>query len=162
MSENQLHAPSKSSLAGCFLTACGVVAAVVAVVALGLFWAYGIDSHHKNRDSVWPTRGRELIPPTATDITLQRDLLDHRATYTVTEEDLCAFLDQRFAHGHSLDSHAERKTIDSESFEARYGFLDWSWHEEIALYSYAASNGGVSSYLHDSSTGRTYQTSAYW
>ncbi len=57
--------------------------------------------HHKNRNSIWPDRGRNLIPPTATAITLQRDLLDHSATYT----DLNDFLDDRFTiNGGVLDS----------------------------------------------------------
>tara|TARA_B100000745_G_C19873119_1_gene291095 strand:- start:113 stop:400 length:288 start_codon:yes stop_codon:yes gene_type:complete len=67
------------------------------VLALVLFWLYGVDSHHKNRNSIWPDRGRNRIPPTATAITLQRDLLEHSATYTVAENDLNAFLDDRFA-----------------------------------------------------------------
>ena len=57
--------------------------------------------HHKNRNSIWPDRGQNLIPPTATAITLQRDLLDHSATYT----DLNDFLDDRFTiNGGVLDS----------------------------------------------------------
>ena len=61
--------------------------------------------HHKNRNSIWPDRGRNLIPPTATAITLQRDLLDHSATYT----DLNDFLDDRFTiNGGVLDSLSKR------------------------------------------------------
>jgi hypothetical protein len=162
MSEDQVPPHSRSSAAGCALQACGTVAAVLMMSCLGLFWFYGTDSHHESRGSVWPERGRQLIPPTATDITLQRDLLDHRATYLVTEEDLNAFLNRRFSRGEALDSYAEREAVVSEMFERDYGFLGWTWHEGIVRYSYAASNGGVSSYVHDPSTGLTYQTSAYW
>jgi hypothetical protein len=90
------------------------VAVVIMVFALTLVGLYGIDSHHDSPDSIWPARGRRLIPPTATDITLQRDLLDHRATYTVSEEDLNAFLDWRFAGYNEVHSYAERDPVDLE------------------------------------------------
>lgn len=50
-----------------------------------LYWIYGTDTHHDDLSSIWwPTAGTDLIPPTATDITLRQDHLDHDATYTVS------------------------------------------------------------------------------
>lgn len=138
--------------------------ALVMVLALTLFRIYGVESHHKNRAGIWwPERGRNLIPPTATDITLQRDLLDHYATYTVSEKALNAFLDERFARGgERLDSFAERARAAPEDIGKTIGRLGWRVAEGTVVYGFAASNGGVSSYYHDPATGRTYQSSAYW
>ena len=53
-------------------------------------------------------RGRSLIPPAATDITPQQDLLDHYATYTISERGLDAFLNERSAgDGVMIDSFNE-------------------------------------------------------
>ena len=76
-----------------------IPAAVVGIVlfALTLFRIYGTETHHASRNSIWwSERGRNLIPPAATDITLQQDFLDHYATYTISEKDLNAFLNERF------------------------------------------------------------------
>ena len=75
------------------LKICIAILALPVVCALILFRIYEVDTHHSSRAGIWwPERGRNLIPPTATDITLRRDLLDHYATYTVSEKDLNAFL----------------------------------------------------------------------
>jgi hypothetical protein len=139
------------------------VAAIV-VVALVLIRIYGVDTHHKNRNSIWwPERGRNLIPPTATDITLRRDLLDHYATYAVSEQDLNAFLDERFARdGKEIDSLGDRRRIDPARVGRAIGRLEWVVTEETVVYEYTASNGGLHSYYHDPTTGLTYQSSAYW
>ena len=94
-----------------------VSAAILALPILGALLLFGIDTHHANRSSIWWTeRGRNLISPTATDITLRQDFLDHDAIYTVSESDLNAFLDQRFARpGETLDSFSERVPADSSS-----------------------------------------------
>ena len=42
------------------------------------------------------------------------------------------------------------------------GPLGWVVPEGCVVYSYAASNGGVSTYFHDPATGSTYQDSAHW
>ena len=109
MSQKDL-APSQSApLRGRFLKICVIIFAVVMVLALILFRIYGTETHHASRNSIWwPERGRNLIPPAATDITLQRDLLDHYATYTISEKDLNAFLNERFARdGKMIDSLSE-------------------------------------------------------
>ena len=143
-----------------------IAAAVVgiALFALTLFRIYGGETHHKSRNSIWWTeRGRNLIPPTATDITLQCDFLDHYAIYTVSEKDLNAFLDERFArNGEVLDSFAERGRPSPRKIGKPIGRLGWVVTEATVEYSYSASNGGVHEYYHDPTTGRTYQSSAYW
>ena len=140
---------------------------VIGLIAVGvacLLWVYQVESHHSSRDGIWwPSRGRSLIPPTATEITLQRDLLDHRATYRVSEADLNAFLDERFAiGGEKLDSYSERSAVDREAFTRAYADLGWEWIAGMVEYHYATSNGAGSTYLHDPATGLTYQVSAYW
>ena len=149
---------------GLFLKVCIAILALTMVFALTLFRIYGVDTHHQSRNSIWwPERGRNLIPPTATDITLQRDLLDHYTTYTVSEKDLNAFLDARFARpGETLDSFSERRPIDPARIGQSIGRLGWVVTEETVIYGYTASNGGSHSYHHDPTTGRTYQSSAYW
>jgi hypothetical protein len=143
-----------------------IVAGVVGifVFVLTLFWIYGVESHHKSRNSIWwPERGRNLIPPTASDITLQRDLLDHYATYTVSEQDLNAFLDERFArNGKAIDSFSDRRRIDPTRIGKAIGRLGWVVTEETVVYGYTASNGGSHNFYHDPTTGQTYQSSAYW
>jgi hypothetical protein len=112
---------------------------------------------------LWPERGRNLIPPTAADITLRRDLLDHYATYTVSEKDLNAFLDKRFARpGKALDSFSERSPANPKKFGNAIGPLGWVVTEDTVMYTYTASNGGAHNYYHDTKTGLTYQSSAYW
>ena len=129
-----------------------------------LFRIYGVDTHHQSRAGIWwPERGRNLIPPTATDITLRRDLLDHYATYTVSEKDLNAFLDKRFARpGKALDSFSERRPAAPKEIGNIIDPLGWVVTEETVFYGYSASNGGGHSYYHDTKTGLTYQDSAYW
>ena len=153
-----------TSVKGRLVKGCLAILALMTALALCLLWTYQVESHHSSRDSIWwPSRGRSLIPPTATDITLQRDLLDHRATYTVSEEALNAFLDERFARsGEALDSFSERGGVGREWFMRAYADLGWVWTEDMVQYSYTTSNGAASAYYHDPTTGLTYQVSAYW
>ena len=119
--------------------------------------------HHKNRNSIWPDRGRNLIPPTATAITLQRDLLDHSATYTVAEKDVNAFLDDRFAlNGGVLDSLSKRGRPGPKDIGNAIGQPGWVVTKDTVVYHYSAGNGGGHTYYHDPTTGRSYQISAYW
>lgn len=141
-----------------------LILAMVIVFTLILFRIYGTDTHHANRNSIWwPERGRHLIPPAATDITLRRALLDHYATYTISERDLNDFLNKRFAsNGKKLDSFGHRTRANPKLIGKEVGPLGWVVTEDAVLYSYSASNGGGHDYYHDSKTGRTYQDSAYW
>ena len=146
------------------LKVCVVILALPVVIALILFRIYGVDTHHASRSSIWwPERGRNLIPPTAADITLRRDLLDHYATYTVSERDLNAFLDKRFARrGEALDSFSERSPAKPKNIGNAIGPLVFIVTKGVVVYHYTASNGGLHSYYHDPNTGETYQSSAYW
>ena len=137
---------------------------LLGALALSLFRIYGVDTRHKNRNGIWwPERGRSLIPPTATEITLRRDLLDHHATYTVAEKDLNAFLEQRFArNGKALDSQAERGRPKPETIGTPIGPFGWIVTKDTVIYQFDTPNGAVSSYYYDPTTGRTYQNSAYW
>ena len=141
-----------------------LILAMVIVFTLILFRIYGTDTHHANRNSIWwPERGRNLIPPAAIDITLQRDLLDHYATYTVSEKDLNSFLDERFSRdGETLNSFNTRSRIDPTDIGRAIGRLGWVATESTVMYSFSASNGGGHTYYHDPNTGSTYQDSAYW
>jgi hypothetical protein len=146
------------------LHVCVVILAFTMVSALSLFRIYGADTHHASRSGIWwPERGRNLIPPTATDITLRRDLLDHYAIYTISEKDLNAFLDKRFARdGKTLDSFSERSPANPKKIGKAIGPLGWMVTKDTVEYTYCASNGGAHNYYHDTKTGRTYQDSAYW
>jgi hypothetical protein len=154
----------KQSTSSLILKVCVVVLALTMVFALTLFRIYGVDTHHASRDGIWwPERCRNLIPPAATDITLRRDVLDHYATYTVSEKDLNAFLDKRFARpGEALDSFSERSSVNPKNIGNAIGPLGWVVTEDTVVYTYTASNGGAHSYYHDTKTGLTYQSSAYW
>jgi hypothetical protein len=165
MPQSDLPPPlTKASYSGRMLKVCVAILVVVLVIALTVFVIYGVDSHHQSRDSIWwPERGRNLIPPAAIDITLQRDLLDHYATYTVSEKDLNSFLDERFARdGETLDSFSTRSRINPTDVGRAIGRLGWVATESTVLYSFSASNGGGHAYYHDPNTGSTYQDSAYW
>lgn len=157
---------STTSGMGSILKGCGIILALMMMLVLVLSWIYSVDSHHSSRGSIWwPSRGRSLIPPTATDITLHRDLLDHWASYTVSEEDLNAFLDERFRTrgiGGDLDSYSERGSANRENFLKAYADLGWVYTEGMVHYHYTTKNGAGSSYYHHPTTGLTYQDSAYW
>lgn len=129
-----------------------------------LFWIYGTDTHHANRNSIWWTeRGRNLIPPEATDITLRQDLLDHYATYKISESDLNKFLNQKFASdGEVLDSFSERLPTAPSDVGKKIEPFGWTLTKDTVCYCYTASNGGSHYYYHDANTGLTYQSSAYW
>ena len=146
------------------LRVCAAILALAMVFALPLIRIYGVDTHHATRGSIWwPERGRNLIPPMATEITLRRSLLDHYATYSIRERDLNAFLDERFASpGEALDSFSERSPADPEMIGEEIGPLGWEITAGTVMYTYAASNGGAHCYYHDPQTGLTYQSSAYW
>ena len=134
------------------------------MITLTVFRIFGTDTHHTNRESIWWTeRGRNLIPPTATDITLRQDTLDHYAVYTISEADLNDFLNERFARsGETLDSFSDRSPVNPERVGKTIGPLDWLITEDTVAYTYAASNGGTHNFYHDTKTGLTYQESAYW
>ena len=155
--------PLPRSSTGRTVAAARVAAACVAVgaaVAGALAWTFALDTHHDTRDSIWwNDRCRDLIPEAATDITLQRDLLDHRAVYMIREEQLVAFLNERFD---VVDAYAERSQMDPSKIGQPIGDLGWVVTPGSVSYSYAASNGGVSSYFHDPVSLRTYQESAHW
>ena len=155
---------TKANILGYLLAGCGTVLSLTIVLSLVLFWIYGTDTHHTNRNSIWwSDRGRSLIPPTATDITLQQDFLDHYATYTVTEKDLNSFLDNHFAlNGSVIDSFSERARPAPKTIGNAIGRLGWIVTKDTVVYDYTASNGGGHTYYHDPTTGRTYQSSAYW
>ncbi len=168
MSEASQTSPEpRSSILGCLLQALGAVAIVAAIVGCALYVYFGIDSNYTDRADVSPERGRALIPPAATDITLDRHFpIDHEAWFTIEEKDLNAFFDEHYGRGRGLswdlDSYSERRPVSRERFEGDYGFLDWVWHDEIVSYSYSAANGGAQRYLHDPATGRTYHSARYW
>ncbi|MEC7582764.1 MAG: hypothetical protein VYE77_00470 [Planctomycetota bacterium] len=142
----------------------GASLGLVLAVAVPLFWVYGLDTRHPNRDSIWwGERVHSLTPPGATDITLQRDFLDHYALYTVTEKDLNAFLDKRFADGgETLNSFAERDKPRASLVGKPIGPFDWVVTEDTVVYHYTMSNGATSTFYHDPTTGQTYQDSAHW
>lgn len=131
---------------------------------LVLFRIYAMDTYHSSRNSIWWTeRGRSLIPPTATDIKLRQDILDHYATYTISEDDLQEFLDQRFSSEHvKIDSSQERSAVSPDLIGKEVGSMGWVATEGVVVYCLSASNGGSHNYYHDPKTGKTYQTSAYW
>jgi hypothetical protein len=143
---------------------CVLILVLPLVFALILFRIYGVDTKHESRGSIWwPERGRNLIPPAASEITLRRDLLDHYAVYTVTEKELNVFLDKRFAPpGKTLNSFSERLAADPDTVGIEIGPFGWEVTKNTVSYDYCASNGGVHSYYHDTKTGLTYQSSAYW
>ena len=152
--------PSKSTRRRIVIKVCLVILALALVLARTLFRIYRTDTHHVSRISIWwPERGRNLIPATATDITLRRDLLDHYAIYTVSEKDLRVFLDKSFGPGMAL---SERSPVTPAAIGKAIDSLGWLVTEDTVIYSYTASNGGVHSYWHDTKTGSTYQSSAYW
>ena len=155
---------SRSPRCGIVLKVCVGILALIIGCALIVFRTYGTDTHHANRNSIWwPERGRNLIPPTATEITLRRDFLDHYAIYTVSENDLNTFLDKRFARpGEVLDSFSERRPANPATIGNAVGPLGWKVTANTVSYTYAASNGGAHNYYHDTKTGLTYQSSAYW
>lgn len=155
---------AKSPVFGWFLKGGLLVLVLVMALALGVFRIYGTETHHATRDSIWWTeRGRGLIPPTATGITLRQDFLDHYAVYTVSEKDLNAFLNGRFARpGEKLDSFSERTPAKADSVGSEIGPFGWKVTADTVSYTYAASNGGAHHYYHDTKTGLTYQSSAYW
>ncbi len=129
------QAPSPARLRGRVLKLCVVILALTMVFALSLFRIYGVDTHHASRGSIWwPERGRS----TATEITMQWDLLDHYATYTVSEKDLNAFLDNRFASdGEALDSFSERDLIDPRDIGNVIGRLEWIVREDTVVYHFS-------------------------
>jgi hypothetical protein len=147
---------SASALRRRFLKVCAVILGLPIVFALILFWIYGTDTHHASRSSIWWTeRGRNLIPPTATDITLRQDFLDHYATYTVSTKDLNAFLQ-------TLDSFSELSPVHPGTIGKVIGPLGWKAPENTVSATHVAGNGGAHNYYHDPKSGLTYQSSAYW
>ena len=118
------------------LKICVLVLALPIVFALILFRIYGVDTKHESRGSIWwPERGRNLIPPTASEITLRRDFLDHDAVYTVTEKELNDFLDQRFSRpGKALNSFSERLPAHSDTIGKVVGPFGWEVTENTVSY----------------------------
>lgn len=143
------------------LTGCLVSLLLLSGLGLALGRVYGLDTHHDTRADIWwPSDGVSLIPPTATDITLRRDTLDHFALYTVSRADLNAFLDRRFAReGETLDSASVKGTFEAGRVVGPFG---WVAEEGACSFTYTTPNGAASHFYHNPSTGLTYQESAYW
>lgn len=151
-----MHQESSTQRSSPFLRALLVVLSIAALGAALIFWIYGKDAHYDRAASVWPGTERELTPPAATDITLQRDFLDHFAIYTVPQEDLEAFFRSRF-------ERTEEGTLASAvSVGKPMGRLGWIVPEGCLVYSHYTPNGAASTYYHDPATGSTYQSSAHW
>ncbi|MDA7621957.1 hypothetical protein N8646_00695 [bacterium] len=154
--EDLVPPPAASAPRGLFLKVCAVILTLATVFASILFWIYGTDTHHASRSSIWWTeRGRNLIPPTATDITLRQDFLDHYATYTVSTKDLNTFLQ-------TLDSGSDLSPVHPDTIGKAIGPLGWRATEDTVSHTYVAGNGGAHDYYHDTKSGLTYQSSAYW
>ena len=150
----------KSPLLSCLIKICVCVFGSFLLVATTLFWIYGTDTTHASRNSIWwNARCRNLIPPTAKNITIQQDFLDHYATYTVSEKSLTDFLNTHFD---VTDSYSERRPVDASEIGKPIGRLGWVVTEDTVEYGYSARNGGRHRYFHDASSGQTYQESAYW
>ena len=156
--KNCASAAAKTRRPRRILLTCSVVFAILMIgVALTLFWIYGTDTYHENRNSIWwPTAAQNLIPPGATAITLRQDHLDHYATYKISEADLNDFLKKRFAND------GNRTPVEFTRIGSKVGPLGWVLTKNTVVYSYSAKNGAMNVYYHDSKTGLTYQDSAYW
>ncbi len=140
---------------------CTALFVLVAGLATAAARTYGMDTHHATHDDIWwDETCRRLTPPTATDITLRRDLLDHEALYTIVEADLDAFIDRSFAR----DGNPLRATDVKGSVEAgrTIGPFGWSAGQDAVRYSYTPPNGASTHIYHDPTTGLTYQESAHW
>jgi len=165
VSENVDHSavPKPSILRRVFKVA-GMVSLPPLVIGLVLLWIYGTNTHHSSRNTIWWTeRGRSLIPPTATEITLQQDFLDHFVTYRITEAELNQFLNTRFAEpGEVKDSYKERSPVRPEKVGQPVGRLGWIVTEDTVEYFGYLGNGTSHFFYHDTKTGMTYQESAYW
>ena len=67
-----------------------------------------------------------MIPPTATDITRRRDLLDHDAIDTVSEKDLNTCRSLRFARtGEVLDADSRRVRLKPDTVGKAIEPLGW-------------------------------------
>lgn len=138
------------------------ICALLVVVPLALvtsmaLWVYGLDTHHATRGGIWWSgTARDLTPPAARDITLQRDVLDHRALYTVSTADLEAFLLQRFGEA------AEADPLPPSRLGEEVGELGWRVTPGSTSYHTWTPNGAATYFYHDPATGLTYQESAHW
>jgi hypothetical protein len=143
------------------LTGCLAIILLIAGIAVTLGRVYNLDTHHDTHSDIWWLSDcTSRIPPTATDITLRREPLDHFALYTVSASDLHAFLDQRFAgEGETLDSARDSSRVEAGEEVGPFG---WVAEEGAVSFSYTTPNGASSHFYHNPSTGLTYQQSAYW
>ena len=163
--EGSTSAAAETPRLGRILLVCGFIFAIpVMGVALILFWIYGTDTHHTNRNSIWwPTAAQDLIPPAATDITLRQDHLDHYAIYTISQADLHDFVQEHFADKGALTLQDRAgKSVDREMIGTTVGPFGWLVTKDTIVYSYIKRNGTLHEYYHDVKTGLTYQDSAYW
>jgi hypothetical protein len=140
-----------------------VVVPLALVAAMG-FRVYGLDTHHATRDGIWWSEtARGMTPPTARDITLQRDLLDHRALYTVSEAELVDFIRERFARdGEVFDADGQRDPLPPGRIGEEIGSLGWRVTAGSVSYTVWPPNGATTTFHHDPATGLTYQESAHW
>ena len=128
MSEASQTSPEpKSSVLGCLLQALGAAALVAAIVGCALYLYFGIDSNYTDRADVRPERGRALIPPAATDITLDRHPpVDREAWVAVHEMGLNAFFDEHHGRDQELDSYAEWRLVARDALGERDAALGWA------------------------------------
>jgi hypothetical protein len=144
-----------------FVPSCAVITRLVDAQRFGMF-------EYSEYSQVQDFRIERYLPPKARDITLNKYAMGHRARYSITEQELMAYLDGCWvqAAGRSAiprEQLDEGKTVSEEFFPSVFTELGWPpLDQAIRLHSPVQGDGGGASYFFDPGTNTAYHYAGYW
>ncbi len=147
-----------------------LLAFLPAIYAIGTIvdrYRFGIFTYTNYRD-VRDFRVERYLPPTATQITIEKTAMGHRARYTITEKQLRDYVNDCWnAYGNkSAVGRAELgdcELVDYEHVSHWFKGLDWPPLTRVRqFHSTVQGDGGGAQYYFDDTTGTVYQYAGYW
>lgn len=144
-----------------FIPSCTAVMSVIDQRRFGAF-------HYTSFAEVNDLRVERYLPPQASDITLDKYAMGHRAKYSISEADLRAYVDglwRRYGEYSAIprDELDDGATVKYEEFRHWFAGLDWPPIElAIVCRSPVERDGGGATYYFDPEAGVAYHHAGYW
>ncbi len=144
-----------------FIPSCTAVMSIVDARRFGVF-------HYKAYSEVRDFRIERFLPPKASDITLDKFEMGHRAKYSISEADLRAYLDGLWREYGDLsatprDELDDGRTVTYDMFGYEFDGLDWPEMESaIEFHSPVEPDGGGATYFFDPESEVVYHRAGYW
>jgi hypothetical protein len=144
-----------------FIPSCAAIMTTLDKHRFGVF-------EYSSYDEVDDFRVERYLPPTSTDITLEKSASGFRAKFRIKESDLIAYLDDLWSRygDRSAVTRAESpngSVVNPDEFKLRFG--DLGWPPLLDAHEYrgpVARNGAGFSIWYSKSKGLAYECAGYW